>query len=569
MLRALMLILAMAVAGAAQSSAQFGSGDNSSPPSLALAALQNRGDFNASTHRSTQAEVSIAVNPTDASNLVAAAMNLAGEGGILVMTSLDQGVTWNTVFMPVSTGAIYHADPWVAFDSAGVVYLAHIPVASGNEPIGIEVTRSFDKGLSWDPSQRISANRGNDDKLVVEVDRSTASPYRDRAYIAWKWPSRGVYVSTGRDGSFGPPVRIDDAVISGLDLAFQADGTAYLAANSGARGIVAWRSTDGGASWSRLPDPSATRAGWYTSGPAFCERMSLVHATIDADVSGGPNHGRLYVSWSDTSQASPGQCGDLCQAGPCDTDVYLVRSDDNGDTWTDPVVVHEEELGGADQFMPWLDVDDTTGHVIVGYKDTRVDSTRREAAFYVSRSTDGGVSWEPSHSLASAAGRAFTNFQYGDYQSLATAGPWIYGAWADYRDPLQNAAEIFVGRARSKGRPGAWQLGYPPGGRRLFWSGRLRGRQQLDLYLWVWNPETRENVWIDAEGSPWARPRPVTTVAARRKGKIDIRLDADVWTRIQTQWPGWVLLGQVFTDSSDPATGGAVHSSRLKIPLPR
>ena len=160
------------------------------PPALAWPNYAVMPDVNASTSAGIQGEVSIAIDAAQPTRAVAASMDLRG-AGILVMASNDRGRTWSRHSLPRGEGASFHADPMVDFDSRGVAHLAHIPVANGNVPLGIEVTRSFDGGHTWTPAQRISANRGRDDKVILRADNNLASLYRDRVYVAWKWPPGG------------------------------------------------------------------------------------------------------------------------------------------------------------------------------------------------------------------------------------------------------------------------------------------------------------------------------------------------------------------------------------------
>jgi hypothetical protein len=149
---------------------------------------------NASEWAGHQGEVSIAVDPSEPERVVAASMDLE-DGRILVMASPDSGLTWHRTRIPVSPGAAYAADPMVDFDSRGRAFLAHIPVAPGNHPVGIEVARSLDGGRTWAPSVRLSHNYDRDDKVALEVDDHESSPYRDVVYVAWKWPRGSVWFS--------------------------------------------------------------------------------------------------------------------------------------------------------------------------------------------------------------------------------------------------------------------------------------------------------------------------------------------------------------------------------------
>lgn len=408
-------------------------------------------DVNASATPATQGEVSIAVDRFHPNRVLAASMSLY-TGGILAMSSSDGGASWTRRSLPPGDGSYIDADPMVAFDSRGRAFLAKIPVSRG-EPgsLGIEVTRSDDGGATWWPVRRISANEGQDDKLILAVDDEPSSPYRDRVYVAWKFPRGGVYFSRSLDRgeTFSAPRLIESAVVSGLDMATSADGSVYLAFHDNPRkSIRVMRSEDGGASFRPSVAAAAVRAGWYATPPAQCTRPPIVHASITVDRSGSPTRGRLHASWADYEPGVDGaSCPDDCAAPEfCAPSVFAAHSDDGAATWSPPVRVHETGVGRVDRFHEWIRADPWDGAVYVAYKDTRNDpAERRGTDVYLSRSTDGGVSWEPSIRLSTATSRSGHPFEFGDYQGLAAAGGNVYAAWTDYRD-VPNAAEIYVRR---------------------------------------------------------------------------------------------------------------------------
>lgn len=228
-----------------------------------LFAGQSSDDVNASAWPGVQGEVSIAVDRNDSDRVVAAAMNL-DDGRLLTMASSDGGTTWTSTTIPFSEGTL-HADPMVDFDSRGRVYLAVIPVGTGNTPLGIDVMHSDDGGTSWSPALRVSKATGRDDKLALVVDDGPESRFRDRIHIAWKWPSGGIYYvrSNDRGSQFDRGRLIETATVSGLDLAVSREGDVYLAANDGQEQVMrVMRSTDGGDSFLPSVAVAKVRADW-------------------------------------------------------------------------------------------------------------------------------------------------------------------------------------------------------------------------------------------------------------------------------------------------------------------
>ena len=540
------------------------------PPALAWPNYAVMPDVNASTSAGIQGEVSIAIDAAQPTRAVAASMDLRG-AGILVMASNDRGRTWSRHSLPRGEGASFHADPMVDFDSRGVAHLAHIPVANGNVPLGIEVTRSFDGGHTWTPAQRISANRGRDDKVILRADNNLASLYRDRVYVAWKWPPGGVYVSrsTDRGVSFSAPLRIDEAVISGLDMVVAADGTVYLAANERSqRRVRVWRSDDGGDRWVAMAGPTGLRAGWYTSTPSHCTRMSLVHASLAVDRSDSTRRGNVYLSWSDAPPGSPAECSDACEPSTrCTANVCFSSSVDRGASWSAAVTVHEEELGDSDQYHQWMKADPRDGSIYVAYKDTRHDPNRYATDVYMSRSADGGLSWEPSVRMSSAFGHARGGFQYGDYQGLAVLRRRALVAWSDYRTELAGSGEIYVSEVVFRKRIASWSTRQLPARDELevTYHGRVRGQVTLDAYVFVADPVNGERVYLRPGGRQSLRPRAWATFEAHRKYEALLRIPLSSWAPFAGS--GRLLGVQLADAGADPEIGSVLRSSRLKIPL--
>ncbi len=405
-------------------------------------------DRNASSRPGTQAEVSIAIDRYRPSTALAVAMS-ASDGHLLAMSTSDFGATWSRTSIPLGEGSRFDNDPMVAFDSSGVAYLARIPVGPPGT-LGVDVVRSLDGGRSWEPPLRVSSATDQDDKVALAVDDDRDSPYRDRVYVAWKWPMGRVYFSRSEDSgaTFSPPQMIEQAFTSGGDLAVAGDGAVYLAFHDNRRrSIRVMRSTDGGATFTPSVAVADLRAQWYVSPPSQCLRPALVYASVAADRSAGPSRGAVYVAWADyppgvTDAECPDRCGD---PSVCVPDVYFSRSVDGGATWSLPALVTDAGTGEVDRYHQWIRVDPSSGAIFVAFKDSRNDPMRAGADVYLSRSRDGGANWEPAIRLSSATSRTTHFMQFGDYQSVAAAGGNVYAAWADYRsDPMEG--EIYVRR---------------------------------------------------------------------------------------------------------------------------
>ncbi len=117
-------------------------------------------------------------------------------------------------------------------------------------------------------------------------------------------------------------------------------------------------------------------------------------------------------------------------------DVFTNYSDD-GVTWSTPVRVNTEGVG-FDDFLPEIAVA-SDGNPYCFWFDFRDDGFGSRAHQYLSRSIDGGATWEPNQRLTSFQ----TNFttepvniapNMGDYQGIGASARRLHAAWADGRD---------------------------------------------------------------------------------------------------------------------------------------
>jgi subtilisin-like proprotein convertase family protein len=97
------------------------------------------------------------------------------------------------------------------------------------------------------------------------------------------------------------------------------------------------------------------------------------------------------------------------------TDIFLVSSDDGGITWSAPVLVNADQgvddgssaandsttnpnndVTGRTQFQPEIAVDQSTGTVVVSWRDARDDAGNTRVATYITTSIDGGQTFGPA-----------------------------------------------------------------------------------------------------------------------------------------------------------------------------
>jgi hypothetical protein len=372
-----------------------------------------------------QGETMIAVDPNNPQHLVATWMEWDAPRGQLVTTaharSLDGGATWQTAITNAPgvlpfTGRI---DPSVAIDGLGNVY--EFFATPQTLATGAAVARSSDGGLTFTGAAPLELGESVDKPWIA------ADPLSNNVYVTYTRIVSGANAikfarSLDHGVTFSTPAAIS-GVGGGVNpmLAVGPVGEVYIV-YSGGTIVKLDRSLDNGATW--LPLDRTVAA---TTPPPFSNNgglTALLIPTIAVDRTNGPFRGRLYVAWCDGRNA--------------DTDIYMASSADQGTTWTAPLRVNDDYVGGGtDQVHPTLWVDDA-GHVHVQFLDRREDPANLKLAVYLATSTNGGVSFGPNVRISDPGfvqgglpGRP--NGWLGDYGGGAGAGGTNHIVWADGR----------------------------------------------------------------------------------------------------------------------------------------
>ncbi len=394
-------------------------------PSILTAQYQN---VRVSSSTANQPEeVSIAINPTNPLNLVAGA-NLR-----YCYRSTNGGQSWIESQL-TSTYGVY-GDPCVIFDALGNAYYGHLsnPPAPGYWIDRIVVQKSTDGGTSWSAGAGIGFNppRRNQDKEWLIADM-TNSPFRNRLYAAWtEFDSYGssspndstrILLSWSSDGgmTWSTPVRVSDrggncidsdSTVEGAVPAVGPNGEVYLSW-SGPLGIMFDKSTDGGVTFGTDRFVTSQPGGWDFDVPGIY-RCNGMPVTV-CDLSSSPYRGTIYINWSDQRN------------GLSNTDIFLIKSTDGGETWSNVKKVNDD-LTSTHQFFTWMTIEPATGFLYVIFYDRRNYATT-QTDVYVARSTDGGESFQ-NFRVSQSSFSPQANVFFGDYTGIAALNRKIYPIW--------------------------------------------------------------------------------------------------------------------------------------------
>jgi hypothetical protein len=432
------------------------------PPPAALAEAQLRstlsidGNINI-TNRSDERnnESSIAIDPSNARVLIAAANNIEGSGRQKQFSSDNSGFNWKATELDLH-GANFHTDPSVAFASDGTAWAT--AVAFTGSSLEVQVHKSTDHGQTWSYVRTVS-NPGVNDRAMLWIDSYADSPRKDNIYIVWTQltQDRTAYlglrfVRATEQGSNWSPVR---------DLSHDPGIGAHLATGPSGQLYVAWphtetgelkltRSTDGGENFT-APSVIATTNGREDFAiPAMCVRRAQIYLSIGVDRSAGPNRGTVYATWADRDESAPTVSCSMYVNADASSSVYFSKwKDCEGCTgpWSEKKVIHKNDAL-TDQFNPWMDIDPVDGSVHVAFQDTRDDPSRKKSHVYYVASRDGGDTWGDETRLTTAdtdetdVGTGPHNAhstQYGDYNGLAVRDGKVFASWTDRRADVAGA----------------------------------------------------------------------------------------------------------------------------------
>ncbi len=347
---------------------------------------------------STPSEVTIAFNPINTQNLVAAA-NIE-----TYFYSFDGGRTW-AVRKLESTYGVW-GDPCIISDMRGNFYYFHLSNSytdGGSWLDRIICQRSDDGGITFNNGSFMGANAPHlQDKEWAAVDNSY-SPFRNNIYTAWTQCGQKNYneegasmnpqdsasniifcYSTDAGETWSQRKRINElsgaecqdagATTLGVVPCVGLNGEVYLVWAS-PYGIMLDRSTDGGITFFDKDIKVADLPGNFKF-PVPGVYRCFGFPSMACDMSNSNYRGKLYISWCDQSN------------GYDNTDVWISSSENEGLTWSRPVKVNDDN-GNKHQFFNWMTVDQETGIIYVVFYDRRnYDDDMTDV--YLASSTDGG-----------------------------------------------------------------------------------------------------------------------------------------------------------------------------------
>jgi len=375
-------------------------------------------------------EPSIAINPMNPNNMVV--------GNVLndLHYTFDGGKTWTSNKLQSDLGVF--GDPCIIADSKGIFYYLHLADPDGKAYASrhflnqIVLQRSDDSGKTWTSGTGI----GKNEPTQQDKEWAVVHPTTGQIYVTWtefdkygssnpKHRSR-IRFSTSKDkgntfskaktiSAFEGDAKDDDYTTEGAVPAVNVEGVLYVSW-AFQNNIYFNKSADDGETWMANEKIIAKQSmGWAQDIPGIgrCNGMPITAV----DISDSEHKGTVYVNWTDQRN------------GTDNTDVFLIKSSDQGTSWSQPVKVNLDTTN-THQFFTWMSVDPVTGYIYIVYYDrSRFKDTKTDVMLAISK--DAGNSFS-NEIISESPFTPINGVFFGDYNNIAAYNGIVRPVWTRY-----------------------------------------------------------------------------------------------------------------------------------------
>ena len=431
-------------------------------------------------------EPSIEINPYNTQEIV------AGANTNRYYFSDDGGNTWEENELTSENYGVW-GDPAIACDINEDFYFFHLSnPPSGNWIDRIVCQKSFDAGETWQTNGTYMGLNGTkvQDKEWVSIDRNN-----NNIYLTWTQfdvydssnssHKSNIMFSMSDDAgvSWSVAKRInetsgdcidDDDTVEGAVPAVGTNGEIYVAwagkKTDGSNSIIFDKSTDAGNTWLENDIFVADfPGGWAYDIPGIYRANGL--PITKCDTSGSVYNGTIYINWTDQ------------QNGTDDTDVWLTKSTDGGNTWSNRKRVNND-VAGKQQFFTWFDIDQTNGKLYFIFYDRR-NNIGNETDVYMAISDDGGETFE-NIKISETSFTPFSTVFFGDYTNISVHNGKIAPIWVRADGELRSLRTIVPDNSGINSNENNFMVSevYPnPSNNKFYFSFRLRKASNISLKI--------------------------------------------------------------------------------------
>ena len=406
----------------------------------------------------THVEPSLAVNPRDPGNLLAACRV---NGPLATYASIDGGLTWRSNGpLPLPAGTIDGRNVSVGFDGDGRGFVCGLftHIISTKPALrtssSVDVWRTDDGGRTFTRPVRVNPPVAVSGVGVLDRPWLATERQQPRAvHVLWSYkkgtipgPTSALGYARSFDGgqTFEAPRTI--ATVTGTELgdsmiACGSPGSVYVICAVGPYGSAGPRMG------THPPETPATVAVLrsHDRGQTFDPPVKLGQCTINMSFPG-------LIATSDTFPAiaaHPGQ-GLVCavfavhQAGASHADILLAASWDGGRTWSPATAVTPQDH--VAYFQPWVAIDDDGRIGVMAFA-----LAKDRVSVVLMLSEPGSLRFGPPITVTgqpfnpNKSGPGGRDWFLGDYQALATTPGTFHPLWNDTRT---GQLELFTAAVR-------------------------------------------------------------------------------------------------------------------------
>ena len=420
------------------------------------------GIVNACNRTNTQAEPATAVRscpgsePNNTKVVIVSLSLLQSSNGLVRMISNDGGKTWPVVGLIATNGAAIPAadgdgDPSLFYDSFTNLFLAYRTTSAG-----AALVMSTDDGTNWVQVPGFNGTNLGGSIVRLATGPSGKAGIPEALWISMKTndPSR-LLVCTGTEIRGAGTNNVGGSGKWTTNLFMPGpSGCKFHSVAVGPTGQVAVVYSRGGGPELELgptsyytvtdPDGLGTNVFSHQTSATFSNNLGadeiLAHGFLTPmpvlSWYLGTGAGTLYLTYTGMTNSTPGSD---------DTDVFVRKSTDGGQTWSSEIKVHTTST--RSQFHPWIAVDSQSANVAVVWYDCRDDASNAKPHLYGAVSRDGFASAPSIFRITpQAAVPDGTSGDLKEYIGITYFKGNLYPAWLNHRSLTDLKWDVFACR---------------------------------------------------------------------------------------------------------------------------
>ena len=369
----------------------------------------------------SQVEPSIFINPKNTNEIIA--------GTVMndYYWSADGGATWRSRSIKSKYGV--NGDPCMLIDTLGRYFYFHLS-SKGGEVLKYGMVSQYSKKLKgkfryqghtldngkYHDKEWVALNPKNNHIYMTwtQFDAYDSDKPEDKSRIlfsktfdgglSWSFPK---VISTGTGDC-----KDNDKTAEGAVPAVGPNGEIYCAWSRN-DSIFFNASFDEGETWKANEQLIAKQPnGWVIDIPGIFRCNGL--PVTACDLSASEHQGTIYVNWADQRN------------GTDNTDIWIIKSTDKGESWSTPKRVNTDE-SKHHQFLTWMTIDQTNGYVYCVFYDRRNHKDEKTDVF-LAVSKDGGENFE-NFKISESPFDPNVNVFFGDYTNISVHNGVIRPIW--------------------------------------------------------------------------------------------------------------------------------------------